>query len=216
MKSSLLWVAILALSASTASYAAPISSASDPALTGATVLDFESGPVGHFTSQAFGGVTISVANSAYASPASFDVAGDYAGSYNTRGRYHITNFGVEFQSMRFDFGTTTSALGFLFGASDSSWTLSAYNASNTLLDSINIAPVSGSNAGDFFGLSGLAGASYATLIQNQDGAYSNGGVDYVFVDNFAYAAGGQSVPEPTTLALFGLACLVSTRLRRKC
>jgi len=202
--------------ASGASYAAPISSAGDPALTGAYIQNFEAGPNGTFVSQAFGGgVTISALSSANVSAPSFSVATDFAGDYNTRDRLHISNFGSQFQSLRFDFGTTTSALGFLFGASDASWTLRAYNSANTLLDSLDIAPVFGSNAGDFFGLSGLAGASYATLIQNFDGIYANGGVDYVFVDNLAFIAGNNNVPEPGSLALVALACLAAANARRQ-
>jgi hypothetical protein len=129
---------------------------------------------------------------------------------------NISNMGSQFQALRFDFGSTISALGFLFGASDSSWTLRAFNSSNTLLDSIDIAATTGSNAGDFFGLSGLAGASYATLFQNFDGYYSGGGVDYVFVDNLTFTAGGTNdVPEPATLALVAIAGLAASRMRRK-
>jgi hypothetical protein len=146
------------------------------------------------------------------------VANDYAGQYNTRGDLHITNFGSEFQSLRLDFTGLTSAFGFLFGASDSTWTLSAYNSANTLLDSTNIAADSASNAGDFFGLKGLVNASYATLVQIQDGAYAGGGVDYVFVDNVTFSsAAATAVPEPITITLFGtgLAGLGLMRRRRK-
>lgn len=208
-------MAAAAILVSGASHAAPINSAADPALVGAYIQDFEAGPSGNFVSQGFGGgVNISALTSADVGAPTFSVAGDFAGNYNTRDRLHISNFGSQFQALRFDFGSSISALGFLFGASDSSWTLRAYNSANTLLDSLDIAPVFASNAGDFFGLSGLAGASYATLIQNPDGIYANGGVDYVFVDNLAFTA-GNNVPEPGSLALIALACLGAAAARRK-
>jgi len=216
MNKSAITLVAIGLLASSLSHAAPITSSSDPALAGAYVQDFESGPDGTFTTQNFGGgVTATALNTAEVTTASFSVAGDFAGDYNTRGRWHISNFGTQFQSLRFDFGSAISALGFLFGASDASWTLNAFNSSNTLLDSINIAAVFASNAGDFFGLSGLTGATYATLTQNFDGIYSSGGVDYVFVDNLTFTAGGNDVPEPGTLALVALAGLAASSLRRK-
>lgn len=215
MKSFALAIATVAMLASGASHAAPINSAADPALVGAYIQDFEAGPSGNFVSQGFGGgVSISALSSADVGSPSFSVAGDFAGNYNTLGRLHISNLGTQFQALRFDFGSSISALGFLFGASDSSWTLRAYNSSNALLDSLDIAPTFGSNAGDFFGLSGLAGASYATLIQNFDGIYANGGVDYVFVDNLTFTA-GNNVPEPGSLALVALACLGVAAARRR-
>jgi hypothetical protein len=216
--------ALTATAMSSAASAAAITSASDPALAGATIQDFETSTLGNYVSHSFGGFTITAQNTAHDTPASFDIATDFAGSYNTRGLQHVSNFGNEFQSLRFDFAAATSAFGFLFGASDSTWTLDAYNSSNILLDTYTIPATGASNAGDFFGLSGLNGASYATLIQNEDGFYTNcipagfGCVDYVFVDNFTYKSGTiTTVPEPFTLSLFGtgLAGAVAMRRRKK-
>ncbi|HWU53895.1 MAG TPA: PEP-CTERM sorting domain-containing protein [Rhizomicrobium sp.] len=195
----------------------PITSALDPALTGATLQDFESATPGNFVTQTYGGLTVTAINSLYANPASFSIANDYAGQYNTRGLQHISNFGDEFQELRFDFANPTSAFGFLFGASDSTWILDAYNSSNTLLDTFSIPATHASNAGDFFGLGGLGGASYATLTQVQDGAYAGGGVDYVFVDNFTYEGGKieRRVPEPLTVSIFGAGLAGALVLRRR-
>lgn len=212
MKKTAYGVALLASLFISTSFAAPISSEVDSSLTGATLVDFESGPTGNSVSQSFGGLAVTALNSVYASSASFSVDGDYAGGYNTRGQLHITNHGSEFQALRFDFSASTAAFGFLFGASDSSWVLQAFNGSG-LLESLTISPVFGSNAGDFFGLSNLAGATYALLTQNQDGYYASGGVDYVFVDNFRFAQG--SVPEPASLALLGIGLAGVGAMRRK-
>ena len=192
---------LVSLAVSGTAFATPINSEVDPSLAGSTLLDFESGPAGTWTTQSFGGLTLTAVNSVYAPNATFLVSSDYAGNYNTRGRYNATNNGSTFQNLRLDFAAPVSAFGFLFGASDSSWTLTAYNGGDAL-ESYIIAPVLGSNAGDFFGLAGLSGATYATLIQNQDYYYGYGGVDHVFLDNIRYsAAGAATIPEPGTIML---------------
>ena len=183
---------------STAS-AGVISSESDPALTGATLINFDAGPVGSWSSQTFSGLTISAPGQ------SFAVDSDYSGSYNTRGAYHITNHGSSFTSLRFDALAPITAFGFLFGASDVNWILSAFTASNTLIASTTVAPTGSSNSGNYFGLSGLSGADYLTLT-------STGGADYVFVDNVRYAT---DVPEPTSIALLGAALIGFGISRRK-
>jgi hypothetical protein len=204
---------------STSAMAAPINNPLDPALAGATVQDFESAAPGHFVTQTYGGLTVTAVNTAEVPAAAFDIAGDFNGGYNTRGLLHISNLGTEFEALRFDFSTPTSAFGFLFGASDATWILNAYNSSNTLLDSRSVPAVFSSNAGDFFGLGGLSGASYATLTQQFDGIYANGGVDFVFVDNFTFVGGAITVPvpEPLTISIFaaGLAGAAAMRRRRK-
>ncbi len=203
----------LALAAAAGANAADINSESDVSLTGATLYDFEAGPSGTFATHSFGSLTVTALAGVNTPAPLFSVDGDYAGSYNTRGQLHITNHGDEFQSLRFDFGAQTSAFGFLFGASDSTWTLSAFNAGNVNVGSRSISATSSSNAGDFFGLSGLTGATYATLTQVQDGAYNGGGVDYVFVDNMRVAA----VPEPETYAMLlaGLGVMGAVARRRR-
>ena len=202
-----------ALLAGTAAHATDLNSASDPALAGAALVDFEGGPTGTFTTQSFGALSVTALPSSEIGSPVFSVANDYAGQYNTRGDFHITNYGSQFEALRFDFAASTTAFGFLLGATDSSWTLNAYDSGNHLLATRTIAPVFGSDNGDYFGFSGLGGASYATFTQNFDGAYANGGVDYTFVDDFRVS----SVPEPASPALLlaGLGLVGFAARRRK-
>ena len=183
-----------------AAFASPITTIdTDPALSSWSLINFESGPGGpSSTTVTIGGVGFTPLAGPQTSSPSMNIASDYAGSYNTRGVLHISNQGYRFQVMRFDFGGTVSGLGFLFGASDVTWTLSAYDSGNSLLESRTISPTGGSNAGDFFGLQD-SGISYAVLTQANSGY-----VDYVFIDNFRFTGYTADVPEPASLALLGL------------
>ncbi|MCF8474117.1 MAG: PEP-CTERM sorting domain-containing protein [Emcibacter sp.] len=180
------------LSFSTSALATPIIGQGLPTdnanLTGGTVIDFEGG--------ASNSATLTLGNVTFSGDANIIVDGDYAGNYNTRGRYHITNYGDVPTMFRFDFATAVDAFGFLFGASDVDWYLSAYDA-NGLLETLTVNPVHGSNAGDYFGIA-QSGMTYATLTISDY-------VDYVFIDNFTYAT--SDVPEPAPVALLGLGLL---------
>jgi hypothetical protein len=128
------------------------------------------------------------------------VSDDYPDSYNTFGN-SISNDGYAFNELYFNFAAPVSGFGFFFGASDSPWTLTAYDAANNLLDTLVIPVLSASNAGDFFGIK-AGGIAYARL----SGLTS----DHIFLDNFTTAAAGpiSAVPEPATWAMmimgFGL------------
>lgn len=152
--------------------ASSINSPADPALVGDTVITFSTPAEDSYTTLQIDGVTFS-------GNGPLVVDSTYGGDYNTQGSYVQNNSG-DTTSFTFQFAQPTSALGFNFGASDSTWTLQAYDASNTLLGTATLAPTYGSNAGDFFGLA-AAGIDHATL--------STPGSDYVLLDNFSYIAG---------------------------
>jgi hypothetical protein len=167
------------------------------AMASATVETFSGVAAGDYSTLTLGNVTITGVDG------TFTVGGDYADTYNNPGPQSVYNgFDYAPSTFRFDFASTVSAFAFLWGASDFNWTLTAYNASGTALDSLVIGPVYGSNAGDYFGIA-AAGISYATLVASAG--------DFVFIDNFASTT-VPTVPVPAALplllgALGGLAML---------
>mgnify|MGYP001605532509 FL=1 len=164
--------------------ASQIISSADPSLVGGTVIDFESQAAGSYTTLAIGDVTFSTGEALYISNA-------YSGNYNTTGQSLQNPYGTNsFGTLNINFASSVNAFGFNWGASDTQWTLFAYDSSNTLLESFALPITYGSNAGEFYGLA-VTGIASATLI----GASG----DYIFVDNFTYS----QVPEPSTLLLLG-------------
>ena len=184
--------------------ASHITSSGDPALTGATVIDFESQTLGTYSSLAIGNVTFSANNN------HLQIDNTYSGSYGMSGKYldNGTYSNEGFSSMTMTFAGGTSAFGFIWGAAEesSSWVLNAYNASNVLLDTYGI-PSTSSGPGAFVGIA-ANGISYATL--GWTGAY-----DWVMIDQFSYVAGSSQVPEPTTMILFGLGLIGLAGLRKR-
>lgn len=167
------------------------------------VATFDTAALGTFASVVSGDVTVSGIGG------NLRVSDTYAGAYNGRGTAYLDNDQGRTSGFRFDFTDVVGAFAFNWGASDVSWTLSAFDATGHLLESV-LAPITnGSNAGDFFGLSD-AGIKYATLVSSN--ARSQ---DWVFVDNVSFAA--AAVPEPASIALvgLGLAGVVGLRRRRK-
>ena len=164
--------------------------------SGATIETFDSAPTGTFTSPVTLGNTTYSVNSGAAS----HIDGDFIGQYNNFGVNSLHNCYCDdsFSSLTFTFSQPVNAFGFHWGASDNQWTLSAYDASNTLLESFNLPITNGSNAGDFVGLID-AGIKYAVL--------SGDAGDYIFVDNVA-TTGVSTVPLPAGLPMFGTAVLM--------
>jgi hypothetical protein len=191
------------------SFAIPITGTGDtslaPALAGSTLIDFDAGPTGSFASYTSGNVTFTGVG------APLNVGPDFNGSFNTRGVNSLFNgFDLDPDAMRSDFAAPVSAFAFLWGAADNTWDLRAFDAANNLIESLAIGPVFSSNAGDYFGIA-AGGIAYATLTDRLDNI---GGGDFVFIDNFRYG-GAVSVPEPSTLAVFGLGLLALGFGRRR-
>jgi len=179
---------------------APVSNA---ALAGGTVIDFESATPGEYATLTIGNVSFVGIDDA------FRISSDFGGNFNTSGT-HLNNGPYDdtmAYSLRFNFGTAVSAFAFNWGAADAVWLLSAFDASNNLLDSLALTATGGSNSGEYFGLA-TAGISYATLV-NQSGDAG----DWVFIDNFTISA--NQVPEPATVFLMGFGLLGLGAMRRR-
>jgi hypothetical protein len=172
-------------------------SASAPELAGGTTVGFDSLAPGTFASVTDGAVTIS----GLGPP--ITVGADQAGFYNTVGRSVTNGSDRDPDAFRIDFASPVTAFAFNFGASDSSWSLSAFDSNDNVVDTMVILPVLTSNAGDYFGLSG-GDISYVILI---DMFTSSQIGDQVFIDNVTYVAGDSTIPEPATLAIWSLGAL---------
>ena len=178
-----------------------ITSSSDAALAGATVIDFEGQAKGTYTSIAIGDVTLTANNNL------LRIDNVYGSQYNMTGTY-LENGSYGFNSMTIDFGAETTAFGFNWGASDNPWVLSAYDASSNLLESYNLPITGGSNSGDFVGLA-TSGIDYAIL-----STVSSGG-DWVLIDNITYNVDNVvPVPGAVLLGLLGLSA-AGIKLRKQ-
>ena len=192
----------LAVLATASAHAYDINSAANPALAGGSVIDFESAAAGSYSSLTVGGVSFTTG-----AGTSLYVNTNYAGNYNTVGKSLANTYsGDAFGLLTLTFSAPTKAFGFNWGAADTVWTLSAYDASNNLLGSRSLDATRASNAGEFFGLGFASDIAYATIAGNRS--------DYVFVDNLTLAA---AVPEPSAYGLMaiGLAGLGFAARRRK-
>ena len=145
------------------------------AIPGGTVVNFDSGPAGTYNAP------VTVDSVSFAANGNFYITGDYIGDYNTRGVYSLQTRGNEGDATSFTITlpSSVSAVAFLFGASDVTWVLTAYDANNNVLDSLSMTPTHGSNAGDYFGIQ-APGIKYITIASESS--------DYVMLDDLTFSA----------------------------
>lgn len=210
LRSLLMSVFVVALGIANDSQAALLSGTggAPAAIPGGTVIDFDTAPTGLYAATTLSGVTFTGVG------APFDIGPDFNGSFNTFGGKSLFN-GFDFipSAFRIDFSGAVDAFAFNWGAADNTWTLTAYDSSNVVIESHSIAQAFGSNAGDYRGIS-APGIAYITLVDNAD-RFSG---DYVFIDAFTFHsdAGPASVPEPASLVvLLGLTGGLAVARRRR-
>ena len=190
--------------------AAPITIASDPALQGSTVIDFDSEPNAFFMSKTISGVTFT-AVAGLLSIADYTSGGIYGGS----GQDLETS--VSTSAFRIDFANPVSAFGTVWGGANQDWTVRLFNSSNALLETMVFLGGDGGQATyiEFYGAQNTDIRSVTFEI-----IAGSFGTDWVKLDNFQFVPSGvidqQPVPEPATVLLLasGLATVIARRRRR--
>lgn len=204
MRNFLLFLCAMILMAGSA-VATPITSNSDAALTGASVMDFESATQGTYAAITVNDVTFTAGNY------HLRIDDDYQ-QYNSSGRYldNGTYNNNGFQSLTIDFSTDVSAFGFNWSMAESwaTWILTAYDSGNNVIEAYVLPNTGSSSAGEFYGLA-AAGTSYATIVRTV------GDYDWISLDNLTYVTSGAIVPEPATMLLFALGLLGLAGVNRR-
>lgn len=195
-----------------AASAAPISSITDEALAGATIINFQAQTPGKYESLTIDNVTISTIT--YYAPDPTLTPMITVGNNVRDGKwvppvdqYLDNDLGTD---LYFDFATTVSAFGLQIGKTDSAVSLNAWDSAGNLIETVEV-PVMTTwvNPNGYFGISSLAG--------NISRVSLNVTADKLFVDDFAYVETPTPVPAPVTLLLMGsgLLGLAGTRRNKK-
>ena len=190
----------------TAAQASQITLASDPALTGSTLIDFNNEPDANFFSKTILGVTFTAGPSfgAQLGIASYLVGGD-----DGAGSGQVLHTAPSPDAFQIAFSTPVSAFAMLWLGSNVDWTVNLYNSSNTLLETLVFAPPTTQPTNKFYGATNN-GISYVTLV-------AAGGFDFMKIDDFQFvpqSTTGSPVPEPGTMMLFATGAVALFGLRR--
>lgn len=194
------WIVVLVAMLPSAALALRINAATDPALTGALIEDFDSATVGYFGSQDFligtDGFTVSaVSNDLHIDSTFCSQFGTSGGCLDTLsdGAGANDDFDVVFT------GAGVTAFGFALNALDNDWTVETYDTNDNLLNSYVITSQSplltGFDRRGYFGATETAPIQYFTVRSTGD--------DRALIDDFAYVP----VPEPNLTMLLGLGLL---------
>lgn len=134
-----------------------INSADIPELVGASIIDFSGQTHGSYSQIVIDGVTFTGTEGI----GDLRISSEYSGMYGMTGT-HLDNNQGNIITMRVDFSSTTDIFGFRWGAHNDPWTLTAYDASNQVLESRVLPLVD--NLTSFYGLA-TPGIKYFTITQ---------------------------------------------------
>lgn len=154
---------LLAMALAGRAAAAPITSAADPALQGAVVLDFESTTPGIHAAFAGGLSVPTSAGIVNITGPRVQVTSTYAGQYNMTGQY-LSSEGYLFRNVIVAFPVPVRTFGFNVGLTSQPWQLHAYDAAGNEIEMVTIAPTLGSNSGDFIGITSSTDIAEAVFI----------------------------------------------------